>query len=190
MPVCNARTQNGDRAFLYMVIESIFISGFWKSDLYLSLRGYPRNLGYYRVTNFDSKSLGRSVSSARTHYRLDHVLIAWNEDYYPTGTRWCLDPNKSYTLSSWPGSTRGPSAHRLDPWGSTDPGRRPAASVDTRPRPGMDDERVLLVRYLNASKPKIRVRRRRSNFTLAPNGRLRPDRALRLGGHRRTADKS
>jgi hypothetical protein len=31
--------------------------------------------------------------------------------------RWCLDPNKSYTLSSWPGSTRP----------STDPGRRRAS---------------------------------------------------------------
>jgi hypothetical protein len=27
MPVCDARTQNGDRAFSYMVIDNIFISG-------------------------------------------------------------------------------------------------------------------------------------------------------------------
>ena len=42
MPVCDARTQNGDRAFLHMVIENIFISGgFWKFDAYYIIKMLP-----------------------------------------------------------------------------------------------------------------------------------------------------
>src|SRR5271169_1403030 len=52
MPVCDARTQNGDRAFLHMVIENIFISGFRKSDPYYVITVLLRNIGYYRVTKF------------------------------------------------------------------------------------------------------------------------------------------
>jgi|HubBroStandDraft_6_1064221.scaffolds.fasta_scaffold1337551_2 hypothetical protein len=41
MPVCDARTQNGDRAFCYMVIENIFISEFRKSDPYYIITVIP-----------------------------------------------------------------------------------------------------------------------------------------------------
>jgi hypothetical protein len=52
MPVCDARTQNGDRAFSYVVIENIFISGFRKSD----------PLYYYGVT---AKTLAIIASGGR-----------------------------------------------------------------------------------------------------------------------------
>src|SRR6516165_3701910 len=39
-------------------------------------------------------------------------------------------------IRSWPGLSRGPSAHGLDPWASTSRGTRPAGSVDARLKAG------------------------------------------------------
>src|ERR1700746_74308 len=55
MPVCDARTQNGDRAFLHMVIENLFVSGFRSLIHIVLLRCYLRNIGYYRATKFRFK---------------------------------------------------------------------------------------------------------------------------------------
>jgi hypothetical protein len=50
---------------------------------------------------------------------------------------------------SWPGSTRGPSAHGLDPWASIAHGRRLCQLPwIPGPRPGMDEVGLLRVRYL------------------------------------------
>jgi hypothetical protein len=48
----SSRDQNGDRAFSYIVIENIFISGFRKSDPYYIITVLLKNIGYYRVTKF------------------------------------------------------------------------------------------------------------------------------------------
>jgi hypothetical protein len=49
MPVFDAQTQNGDHAFIYMVIEIVLISRFRKFG------PYYKNIGYYRVTKFRLK---------------------------------------------------------------------------------------------------------------------------------------
>jgi hypothetical protein len=67
MPVFDTQIQNGDRAFLYMVIEIILVSRFRKFG------PYYKNIGYYRVTEFRFKIIGaerltrtRSISSSST----------------------------------------------------------------------------------------------------------------------------
>jgi hypothetical protein len=59
MPVCDARTQNGDRAFSYMVIENIFISGSGSLIHIILLRCYCETLAIIASLNFCSKSIGR-----------------------------------------------------------------------------------------------------------------------------------
>jgi len=76
MPVSDARTQNGDRAFSYMVIENIFISGLRKSDPYYIITVLLRNIGYYRVTKFvfkinEAVTILRSIN-CRTNRSLLH----------------------------------------------------------------------------------------------------------------------
>src|ERR1700757_3580375 len=55
MPICDARSQNGDRASFHMVIKNIFISGFRKSDPYYIITIYLLNIGYYRATKFRNR---------------------------------------------------------------------------------------------------------------------------------------
>src|SRR5262249_50706921 len=49
------------------------------------------------------------IVHSRTRFLSPSISIA---------SRWCLDPDRLSTQSSWPGLARGPSAHGLDPWAS------------------------------------------------------------------------
>jgi hypothetical protein len=80
------------------------------------------------------------------------------------------DPNATTLSRSWPGSTRGPSAHGLDPWAPTDFGRRLPATMDTRHKAGHGRLRVVRVRYLIGSDDQISASQRPTSLKVPPHG--------------------